>query len=117
MQIQTTAIPDVLILEPTVFADGRGFFYESFNQKRFAELTGVTRPFMQNNHSKSAKGVLRGQHYQIQQPQGKLVRVTAGEVFDVVVDLRKSAPTFGHWVGIVLSAANKRQLWIPEGFA
>ena len=117
MQIQTTAIPDVLILEPTVFGDDRGFFYESFNQKRFAELTGVTRPFVQDNHSKSAKGVLRGLHYQIQQPQGKLVRVTAGAVFDVVVDLRKSSPTFGRWVGVVLSAANKRQLWIPEGFA
>ncbi|MGK5017071.1 MULTISPECIES: dTDP-4-dehydrorhamnose 3,5-epimerase [unclassified Janthinobacterium] len=117
MQIQTTAIPEVLILEPTVFGDDRGFFYESFNQKRFAELTGVTRPFVQDNHSKSAKGVLRGLHYQIQQPQGKLVRVTAGAVFDVVVDLRKSSPTFGRWVGVVLSAANKRQLWIPEGFA
>lgn len=117
MQIQTTAIPEVLILEPTVFGDDRGFFYESFNQKRFAELTGVTRPFVQDNHSKSANGVLRGLHYQIQQPQGKLVRVTAGAVFDVVVDLRKSSPTFGRWVGVVLSAANKRQLWIPEGFA
>ena len=117
MQIQTTAIPDVLIVEPTVFGDDRGFFYESFNKKRFAELTGVTREFIQDNHSKSAKGVLRGLHYQIQQPQGKLVRVTAGEVFDVVVDLRKSSPTFGKWVGIVLSAANKRQLWVPEGFA
>ena len=117
MQIQTTAIPEVLILEPTVFGDDRGFFYESFNQKRFAELTGVTRPFVQDNHSKSAKGVLRGLHYQIQQPQGKLVRVTAGAVFDVVVDLRKSSPTFGRWVGVVLSAANNRQLWIPEGFA
>lgn len=117
MQIQTTAIPDVLILEPTVFGDDRGFFYESFNQKRFAELTGITREFVQDNHSKSAKGVLRGLHYQIQQPQGKLVRVTAGEVFDVAVDLRKSSPTFGQWVGVVLSAVNKRQLWIPEGFA
>lgn len=117
MQIQTTAILDVLIIEPTVFGDDRGFFYESFNQKRFAELTGVTRNFVQDNHSKSAKGVLRGLHYQIQQPQGKLVRVTAGEVFDVVVDLRKSSPTFGQWVGVVLSAANKRQLWVPEGFA
>ena len=117
MQIQTTAIPDVLILEPTVFGDDRGFFYESFNKKRFAELTGVTREFIQDNHSKSAKGVLRGLHYQIQQPQGKLVRVTAGEVFDVVVDLRKSSTTFGKWLGVVLSAANKRQLWVPEGFA
>ncbi len=117
MQIQNTAIPGVLILEPTVFGDDRGFFYESFNQKRFAELTGVTREFVQDNHSKSAKGVLRGLHYQIQQPQGKLVRVTAGEVFDVAVDLRKSSATFGKWVGVVLSAANKRQLWVPEGFA
>lgn len=117
MQIQATAIPEVLILEPTVFGDDRGFFYESFNQKRFAELTGVTRNFVQDNHSKSAKGVLRGLHYQIQQPQGKLVRVTAGEVFDVAVDLRKSSPTFGNWVGITLSAANRRQLWVPEGFA
>jgi len=117
MQIQTTAIPDVLIIEPTVFGDDRGFFYESFNQKRFAELTGVTREFVQDNHSKSAKGVLRGLHYQIQQPQGKLVRVTAGEVFDVAVDLRKSSSTFGKWVGVVLSSANKRQLWVPEGFA
>ena len=117
MQIQTTAIPDILILEPTVFGDDRGFFYESFNQKCFAELTGVTRSFVQDNHSKSAKGVLRGLHYQIQQPQGKLVRVTAGAVFDVTVDLRKNSPSFGRWVGVVLSAANKRQLWIPEGFA
>lgn len=117
MQIQTTSIPDVLIIEPTVFGDDRGFFYESFNQKRFAELTGITRDFVQDNHSKSAKGVLRGLHYQIKQPQGKLLRVTAGEVFDVAVDLRKSSPTFGHWVGVTLSAENKRQLWVPEGFA
>ena len=117
MQIQTTTIPEVLILEPGVFGDDRGFFYESFNQKRFAELTGVNREFVQDNHSKSAKGVLRGLHYQIEQAQGKLVRVTAGEVFDVAVDLRKSSPTFGHWVGVTLSAVNKRQLWIPEGFA
>lgn len=117
MQIQTTALPGVLIIEPTVFGDDRGFFYESFNQKRFAELTGITRDFVQDNHSRSAKGVLRGLHYQIQQAQGKLVRVTAGEVFDVAVDIRKSSPTFGQWVGVVLSATNKRQLWIPEGFA
>jgi dTDP-4-dehydrorhamnose 3,5-epimerase len=117
MQIQSTSIPDVLILEPTVFGDDRGFFYESFNKNRFAELTGVTSEFVQDNHSKSAKGVLRGLHYQIQQPQGKLVRVTAGEVFDVVVDLRKSSPTFGKWIGVVLSAVNKRQLWVPKGFA
>lgn len=117
MQIQTTAIPDLLIIEPTVFGDDRGFFYESFNQKRFAELTGINPNFVQDNHSKSAKGVLRGLHYQIQQTQGKLVRVTAGEVFDVTVDLRKSSPTFGKWVGVTLSAENKRQLWVPEGFA
>ena len=117
MQIQTTALSGVLIIEPSVFGDDRGFFYESFNQKRFAELTGITRDFVQDNHSKSAKGVLRGLHYQIQQTQGKLVRVTAGEVFDVTVDLRKSSPTFGKWVGITLSAANKHQLWVPEGFA
>lgn len=117
MQIQTTALPGVLIIEPTVFGDDRGFFYESFNQKRFAELTSITRDFVQDNHSKSAKGVLRGLHYQIQQAQGKLVRVTAGEVFDVAVDIRKSSPTFGQWIGIVLSAINKRQLWIPEGYA
>ena len=117
MHIQSTAIPDVLIIEPAVFGDDRGFFFESFNQKRFAALTGVSRDFVQDNHSKSAKAVLRGLHYQIQQPQGKLVRVTAGAVFDVAVDLRKSSPTFGRWVGVELSAANKRQLWIPEGFA
>lgn len=117
MQIQTTALADLLIIEPTVFGDERGFFYESYNQRHFAELTGVNREFVQDNHSKSAKNVLRGLHYQIQQPQGKLVRVTAGEVFDVVLDLRKSSPTFGKWFGITLSAANKRQLWVPEGFA
>ncbi|MQR01328.1 dTDP-4-dehydrorhamnose 3,5-epimerase [Glaciimonas soli] len=117
MQIQTTAIPDVVIIEPKVFGDDRGFFYESFNERRFLELTGVTANFVQDNHSKSAKNVLRGLHYQIQQPQGKLVRVVAGEVFDVAVDIRKSSPTFGHWVGVVLSAENKRQLWVPPGFA
>ena len=117
MQIQPTAIPEVLVIEPTVFGDDRGFFYESFNQKYFTEMTGITRQFIQDNHSKSAKGVLRGLHYQIQQPQGKLVRVTRGEVFDVAVDLRKSSATFGTWTGTWLSEANKRQLWIPEGFA
>lgn len=117
MQIQTTAIPGLLIIEPKVFGDERGFFYESFNARRFAELTGVQTRFVQDNHSKSAKNVLRGLHYQIQQPQGKLVRVIAGCVFDVAVDVRKSSPTFGQWVGITLSAANNRQLWIPEGFA
>jgi dTDP-4-dehydrorhamnose 3,5-epimerase len=117
MHIQRTAIADVIIIEPTVFGDDRGFFYESFNQKHFQELTGVTAQFVQDNHSKSAKNVLRGLHYQIQQPQGKLVRVTAGSVYDVAVDLRASSKTFGHWVGVALSAENKRQLWIPEGFA
>ena len=117
MPIQTTAIPDVLIIEPKVFGDDRGFFYESFNAERFAEGTGISANFVQDNHSKSAKGVLRGLHYQIQQPQGKLVRVVAGEVFDVAVDIRQHSPTFGQWVGVILSAENKRQLWVPEGFA
>lgn len=117
MQIKTTAIPDVVIIEPRVFGDDRGFFYESFNERRFVELTGVKTSFVQDNHSKSAKYVLRGLHYQIQQPQGKLVRVVAGEVFDVAVDIRKSSRTFGQWVGVTLSAENKRQLWIPQGFA
>ena len=117
MQIQATPIPDVVIIEPKVFGDERGFFYESFNARRFAELTGVATNFVQDNHSKSAKNVLRGLHYQLQQTQGKLVRVVAGEVFDVAVDIRKSSPTFGHWVGVVLSGENKRQLWVPPGFA
>jgi len=117
MQIHPTSLPDVQILEPTVFGDDRGYFYESYNRQRFSELTGETQEFVQDNHSKSAKGVLRGLHYQIQQPQGKLVRVTSGEVFDVAVDLRKSSPTFGKWTGVILSSFNKRQLWIPEGFA
>jgi dTDP-4-dehydrorhamnose 3,5-epimerase len=117
MQIQKTAIPDVLIIEPKVFGDDRGFFFESFNRRRFAELTGQTRDFVQDNHSKSAKNVLRGLHYQIQQPQGKLVRVISGEVFDVAVDIRRQSPTFGKWVGVTLSDKNRRQLWIPEGFA
>src|SRR5437868_1423360 len=117
MQIQSTAIPDVLIIEPKVFGDARGFFYESFNSRKFSELTGVDKEFVQDNHSKSAKSVLRGLHYQIRQPQGKLVRVVAGEVFDVAVDIRKHSPTFGRWVGVTLSADNKRQLWVPPGFA
>jgi dTDP-4-dehydrorhamnose 3,5-epimerase len=117
MRIQATAIPDVLIIEPKVFGDERGFFYESFNARSFAEQTGVSVDFVQDNHSKSAKGVLRGLHYQIQQPQGKLVRVVAGEVYDVVVDIRKHSATYGKWVGVMLSAENKRQMWIPEGFA
>jgi dTDP-4-dehydrorhamnose 3,5-epimerase len=112
-----TAIPDVLILEPKVFGDDRGFFYESFNAKVFEQATGLKREFVQDNHSKSAKNVLRGLHYQIQNPQGKLVRVVHGEVFDVAVDLRKSSKSFGQWVGVVLSGENKKQLWVPEGFA
>jgi dTDP-4-dehydrorhamnose 3,5-epimerase len=117
MKIVLTEIPEVLILEPRVFGDERGFFYESYNERAFAEKTGVTTHFVQDNHSRSIKNVLRGLHYQIQQPQGKLVRVVVGEVFDVAVDLRKSSPTFGKWVGCLLSAENKRQFWIPEGFA
>lgn len=117
MIVTPTAIPEVLILEPKVFGDDRGFFYESFNARDFEQATGLTRTFVQDNHSKSAKNVLRGLHYQIQQPQGKLVRVVQGEVFDVAVDLRKSSNTFGQWVGARLSAENKRQLWLPEGFA
>ncbi|WP_349571869.1 dTDP-4-dehydrorhamnose 3,5-epimerase [Azotobacter salinestris] len=117
MQVIKTEIPDVLIIEPKVFGDERGFFFESFNARRFAELSGIDPHFVQDNHSRSVKGVLRGLHYQIRQPQGKLVRVVAGEVWDVAVDLRRSSPTFGKWVGVTLSAENKRQLWIPEGFA
>lgn len=112
-----TAIPEVIVLEPKVFGDERGFFFESFNAKAFTEATGLKRDFVQDNHSKSAKHVLRGLHYQIQQPQGKLVRVVLGEVFDVAVDLRKSSKTFAQWIGVHLSAENKKQLWIPEGFA
>jgi len=117
MQVINTAIPDVLIFEPKVFGDSRGFFLESYNQRAFQEATGWAPAFVQDNHSGSAKGVLRGLHYQIRQPQGKLVRVTAGEVFDVVVDIRKSSPTFGRWVGATLSAENRLQVWIPPGFA
>lgn len=112
-----TSLPDVLILEPKVFGDARGFFFESFNTRDFAQCTGLDVTFVQDNHSKSAQGVMRGLHYQIQHPQGKLVRVTQGEVFDVTVDLRKSSPTFGQWAGVVLSGENKRQLWVPPGFA
>ncbi len=117
MKIITTKIPDVFIIEPKVFGDDRGFFYESFNKKAFSEASGVTDDFVQDNHSKSSKGVLRGLHYQIKQPQGKLVRVTDGEVFDVAVDLRRSSETFGQWTGVNLSAENKRQFWVPQGFA
>jgi dTDP-4-dehydrorhamnose 3,5-epimerase len=117
MKVAATAIPDVLLLEPTIYEDERGFFFESFNQKRFEDATGLNIRFVQDNHSRSVKRVLRGLHYQIRRPQGKLLRVTAGEVFDVAVDLRRSSSTFGKYVGTVLSAANKKQLWIPEGFA
>ncbi len=117
MNIVPTEIPDVLIIEPKVFGDSRGFFFESFNQRQFEQLTGFAPSFVQDNHSRSARGVLRGLHYQIQQPQGKLVRVIAGEVFDVCVDMRRSSPTFGKSVCARLSAANHRQLWIPPGFA
>ncbi|SFC78276.1 dTDP-4-dehydrorhamnose 3,5-epimerase [Polaromonas sp. OV174] len=117
MKVTPTAIPEVLIIEPKVFGDARGFFYESFNQKAFNEATGTNHQFVQDNHSRSTKGVLRGLHYQIQQPQGKLVRVVRGAVFDVAVDIRKSSPTFGQWVGVELSEDNHRQLWVPPGFA
>lgn len=118
MKATPLAIPDVLLIEPKVFGDDRGFFYESFNQRAFAEATGLDLCFVQDNHSKSARNVLRGLHYQLPpRAQGKLVRVVAGEVFDVAVDIRRDSPTFGRWVGEVLSAENKRQLWIPPGFA
>jgi dTDP-4-dehydrorhamnose 3,5-epimerase len=117
MKVTRTAIPDVCLIEPRVFGDARGFFYESFNQRAFSEATGVTTEFVQDNHSRSARGVLRGLHYQIQQAQGKLVRVVSGEVYDVAVDIRRSSPTFGKWVGVHLSADNKAQFWVPAGFA
>lgn len=117
MKIIRTAIPDLLIIEPRVFGDDRGFFFESYNRKKFAELTGRDVDFVQDNHSRSAKNVLRGLHYQIQHPQGKLVRVTQGAVLDIAVDIRKSSPTFGQHVALELSAENKHMLWIPEGFA
>ena len=117
MLFRSLAIPQVILFEPKLFGDDRGFFYESFNQKAFEEVVGHPVQFIQDNHSRSAKGVLRGLHYQIKQAQGKLVRVTQGEVFDVAVDMRKSSQTFGKWVGAYLSAENKHQLWIPEGFA
>ncbi len=117
MNLIKTKIPDVLIIEPQVFGDDRGFFMESWNQKTFNEAVGRDVSFVQDNHSRSSKGVLRGLHYQIQQPQGKLVRCVVGEVFDVAVDLRKNSKTFGQWVGDYLSAENKRQFWVPEGFA
>lgn len=117
MKFIETDIPDVILIEPRVFGDERGFFFESFNHRLFEENTGLNPRFVQDNHSRSGKNVLRGLHYQIKQAQGKLVRVVAGEVFDVAVDIRKSSPHFGKWVGIILSAENKRSIWIPEGFA
>jgi dTDP-4-dehydrorhamnose 3,5-epimerase len=117
MKITPCTIPDVLLIEPKVFGDERGFFYESFNQRDFQRITGLDLQFVQDNHSKSAQGVLRGLHYQVQQPQGKLVRVVAGEVFDVVVDIRPASPSYGQWVGEILSAENKRELWVPPGLA
>ena len=118
MKVTDTQIPDVKIIEPTVFEDERGFFFESFNHKQFEEAIGCKVTFVQDNHSKSVKGALRGLHYQMPpHAQGKLLRVVQGEVFDVAVDLRKSSPTYGKWVAEILSAANKKQLWIPEGFA
>lgn len=117
MKVTRTAIPDVLIIEPKVFGDTRGFFFESFNQKTFNQATGLNETFVQDNHSRSAKGVLRGLHYQLQHPQGKLVRVVRGTVFDVAVDIRKSSRTFGQWVGCELSEENHKQFWIPAGFA
>lgn len=116
MKIVATAIPDVLIIEPRVFGDARGFFFESFNEQAFRAATGLSVAFVQDNHSRSAQGVLRGLHYQIEQPQGKLVRVVRGAVFDVAVDLRQASPTFGQWVGVELSEENQRQLWVPAGF-
>ena len=117
MRAIQTSLPGMLMIEPKVFGDARGFFFESFNQKIFENLTGLSVDFVQDNHSRSAQYVLRGLHYQVKQPQGKLVRVVAGEVFDVAVDIRKSSPTFGQWEGAILSAENKRMLWIPPGFA
>ena len=117
MNITACAIPDVLLMEPKVFGDERGFFMESFNQRNFCEATGLDLQFVQDNHSRSARHVLRGLHYQAMQPQGKLVRVVAGEVFDVAVDVRPGSPTFGKWAGEILSGANKRQLWVPPGLA
>jgi len=117
MKIIPTELAEVLILEPKVFGDDRGYFFESFNERAFAENTGVSARFVQDNHSRSARNVLRGLHYQIRQPQGKLVRVTAGEIYDVVVDIRRSSPTFGKWTAAVLSAANRKMCWVPPGFA
>ncbi|MBL0422820.1 dTDP-4-dehydrorhamnose 3,5-epimerase [Ramlibacter sp. AW1] len=116
MKVTPTALPEVLLIEPRVFSDDRGFFFESYNARAFAEATGITAAFVQDNHSRSTRDVLRGIHFQVQQPQGKLVRVVAGAVFDVAVDLRRGSPRFGRWVGVELSADDHRQLWIPPGF-
>jgi dTDP-4-dehydrorhamnose 3,5-epimerase len=117
MQVVRADIPEVLVIEPRVFGDDRGFFYESYNQRGFARATGLDVHFVQDNHSRSARNVLRGLHYQLRQPQGKLVRVTAGEVYDVAVDIRRGSPTFGKWAAVVLSAANRKLYWVPAGFA
>jgi dTDP-4-dehydrorhamnose 3,5-epimerase len=117
MQVTRIALPDVLLIDPKVFGDDRGFFFESFNERTFTEKTGLSVHFVQDNHSRSAKNVLRGLHYQVRRPQGKLVRVTAGEIYDVAVDIRRSSPTFGKWAGVALSAANRRMCWVPAGFA
>jgi dTDP-4-dehydrorhamnose 3,5-epimerase len=117
VKVTPTAIPDVLVIEPKVFGDDRGFFFESFNQRAFNEATGLNKSFVQDNHSRSAQGVLRGLHYQLEQPQGKLVRVVRGAVFDVAVDIRKSSATFGKWVGLELTESSHKQLWVPPGFA
>lgn len=117
MKVTPSSIPEILVFEPTVFGDDRGFFYESYNARHFAQMTGLSVNFVQDNHSRSARNVLRGLHYQIRQPQGKLVRVVSGAIFDVVVDIRASSPFFGRWIGVELSAENRRQLWVPPGFA
>ncbi|MFS8973111.1 dTDP-4-dehydrorhamnose 3,5-epimerase [Cupriavidus necator] len=117
LTVTPTALPEVLVIEPQVFSDSRGFFMESFNARAFEQATGIRPTFVQDNHSSSVRNVLRGLHYQVRHPQGKLLRVIAGEVFDVAVDVRTESPTFGQWVGVTISAANKKQLWIPEGFA
>jgi dTDP-4-dehydrorhamnose 3,5-epimerase len=117
VQATPTAIPEVLLLEPRVFGDARGFFFESYNERAFTAATGLAPRFVQDNHSRSGRGVLRGLHYQLRRPQGKLVRCVAGEVFDVALDIRRGSPTFGRWAGARLSADNKRQMWVPEGFA
>ena len=117
MKVTPASLPEVLVIEPQVFGDDRGFFYESFNERAFAKATGLDARFVQDNHSRSARNVLRGLHYQIRQPQGKLVRATVGEIYDVAVDVRRGSPTFGKWMGVALSALNRKQCWVPVGFA